>query len=130
MKRSTNRILTTHAGRLNGPDALTTETRKIQRGEATDIAAIEPLIRTSMAGVIKQQAEAGIDIISDGELGKVGFGLSYYGKRLTGLGTRPVAEGEAAIMSRHDQRAHRVRRLLQHAGARAAAVSVLGRPSA
>ena len=99
MKRSTNRILTTHAGRLNGPDALTAETRKIQRGEAADLEPLTPLIRTSMAGVIKQQAEAGIDIISDGELGKVGFGLSYYGKRLTGLGTRPVVEGEAAIMS-------------------------------
>ncbi|HEX5141580.1 MAG TPA: cobalamin-independent methionine synthase II family protein [Dehalococcoidia bacterium] len=99
MKRSTNRILTTHAGRLNGPAELTQATQAIQRGQSTDIEAVMPLIRQSMAGVIKQQDETGIDIISDGELGKIGFGLTYYGKRLTGLGTRPVREGEAATMS-------------------------------
>ncbi len=99
MKRSTNRILTTHAGRLDGPKELVEVTQKIQRGESTDIAGAMPLIRRSMAGVLRQQAEAGIDIVSDGELGKIGFGLAYYGKRLTGLGTRPVREGEAASMS-------------------------------
>ncbi|HEX5369620.1 MAG TPA: cobalamin-independent methionine synthase II family protein [Dehalococcoidia bacterium] len=99
MKRSTNRILTTHAGRLDGPKELSEVTQKIQRGESSDIAGAMPLIRRSMAGVLKQQADAGIDIVSDGELGKIGFGLAYYGKRLTGLGTRPVREGEAASMS-------------------------------
>ena len=99
MKRSTDRILTTHAGRLNGPKELTEATQKLQRGESSDYESIVPLIRDSMAGVIDQQADAGIDVVSDGELGKVGFGLSYYGKRLTGLSTRPVREGEAASMS-------------------------------
>jgi 5-methyltetrahydropteroyltriglutamate--homocysteine methyltransferase len=99
MKRSTDRILTTHAGRLNGPKELTEATQKLQRGESSDYEAVVPLIRDSMAGVINQQADAGIDVVSDGELGKVGFGLSYYGKRLTGLSTRPVREGEAASMS-------------------------------
>ena len=92
-------MLTTHAGRLNGPPELTEVTRAIQRGASSDIEAAMPLIRKSMADVIKQQANAGIDIVSDGELGKIGFGLSYYGKRLTGLGTRPVREGEAPTMS-------------------------------
>ena len=90
MKRSSGRILTTHAGRLSGPPELIEVTRAIQRGQSSDIEGAMPLIGKSMADVIKQQAEAGIDIVSDGELGKVGFGLAYYGKRLTGLATRPV----------------------------------------
>ena len=99
MKRSTDRILTTHAGRLNGPQNLTEAAQKLQRGETDDYAAILPLVRDSMVGVLKQQVETGIDVVSDGELGKIGFGLSYYGKRLTGLAARPLQEGEAAIMS-------------------------------
>ena len=98
MKHSTNRILTTHAGRLNGPPELTEVTRTIQRGQS-DIDSAMPLIRKSMADIVRQQADAGIDIVSDGELGKIGFGLNYYGKRLTGLASRPVKEGEASIMS-------------------------------
>ena len=99
MKRSTNRILTTHAGRLNGSNELTEAARAIQRGESTDIEGIMPLVRSSMVDVIKKQHDLGIDMLSDGELGKIGFGLPYYGKRLTGLASRPVKEGEAAIMS-------------------------------
>jgi len=99
VKRSSNRILTTHAGRLNGPPELTEATRAIQRGLSTDIESAMPLIRKSMADVIKQQADVGIDIVSDGELGKIGFGLNYYGKRLSGLASRPVKTGEANIMS-------------------------------
>ena len=49
MKRSTSRILTTHAGRLNGPPELTEVTRAIQRGDSSDIEAAMPLIRRSMA---------------------------------------------------------------------------------
>ena len=72
MNRSTNRILTTHAGRLNGPPELTAETQKLQRGQSNDYEAILPLVRQSMVGLLKQQQEAGIDIPSDGELGKIG----------------------------------------------------------
>jgi 5-methyltetrahydropteroyltriglutamate--homocysteine methyltransferase len=99
MKRSTNRILTTHAGRLNGSNELTEAARKIQRGDSTDIEGIMPLVRSSMVDVIKKQHDLGIDVLSDGELGKIGFGLPYYSRRLTGLSSRPVKEGEAAIMS-------------------------------
>src|SRR5262249_55560038 len=47
-----------------------------------------------------KQADAAIDVISDGELSKFGFGsIAYYGRRLSGLGTRPVKQGEAAFMA-------------------------------
>ena len=99
MKRSTDRILTTHAGRLYGPPEYTAAAQKFQRGETADYESLLPLVRDSMVGVLNQQVGAGIDIVSDGELGKIGFGLAYYGKRLTGLATRPVQPGEAATMS-------------------------------
>ena len=99
MKRSTDRILTTHAGRLAGSADLQEKTRAIQRGDSTDLDALMPQIRSEMVEVIRKQDAAGIDIISDGELGKIGFGLPYYSRRLTGLESRPVKEGEAAIMS-------------------------------
>jgi 5-methyltetrahydropteroyltriglutamate--homocysteine methyltransferase len=101
MKRSTNRILTTHAGRLAGSADLQEKTRAIQRGDSTDIDAIMPQIRSEMVDVIRKQAEAGVDVISDGELGKIGFSLAYYSKRMTGLSSRPVREGESAMMSGH-----------------------------
>ncbi len=99
MKRSTDRILTTHAGRLAGSADLQEKTRAIQRGDTSDIDALMPQIRSEMVDVIRQQDEAGIDVISDGELGKIGFGLAYYSRRMTGLGSRPVKEGEAPTMS-------------------------------
>ena len=99
MKRSTDRILTTHAGRLAGSADLQEKARAIQRGDTSDIDALMPQIRSEMVDVIRQQDEAGIDVISDGELGKIGFGLAYYSRRMTGLGSRPVKEGEAPTMS-------------------------------
>jgi 5-methyltetrahydropteroyltriglutamate--homocysteine methyltransferase len=71
VKHSTDRILTTHAGRLEA---------------------------ASMIEVIHKQADAGIDIIGDGELGKTGFGFAYYGPRLAGLATRKVSPGETGWM--------------------------------
>ena len=71
MKRSSNRILTTHAGRLNGPASSTEDARHPERplyGPREPQAGI----KAAMAGVIKQQEDAGIDILSDGELGKIG----------------------------------------------------------
>ena len=94
MKRSTNRILTTHAGRLDGPPDLRQMTMAIQSGTSSDIEAIRPRVRTAIAEIVRKQSDCGIDIVSDGELGKIGFGMAYYGRRLTGLSTRKVQPGE------------------------------------
>ena len=100
MKRSTNRILTTHAGRLDGPRELTEITRDIVSGHALDIQKLMPLIRSGIVDVARKQAAAGIDVISDGELGKIGFGgVAYYGRRLSGLGSRKLKPGEAPYMA-------------------------------
>jgi 5-methyltetrahydropteroyltriglutamate--homocysteine methyltransferase len=100
MNRSTDRILTTHAGRLDGPPELRALMADSMRsGASFDAAALGSKLQSAIAWVLRRQAEAGVDIVSDGELGKLGFGLGYYGPRLTGLTARNVSPGEPAFMS-------------------------------
>jgi len=98
MKRSTDRILTTHAGRLDGPPELREKMGAIMAGSFSDLEAVRPLVRRGMIDIIGKQTEAGIDIISDGELGKLGFGRAYYGRRISGLAARPLKSGESGWM--------------------------------
>jgi len=98
MKRSTHRILTTHAGRLDGPPDLRAMTAELIAGRTPNVDAVLPRVRSAMAETVRKQADAGIDVISDGELGKVGFGIAYYGRRLAGLALRPLKEGESGWM--------------------------------
>jgi 5-methyltetrahydropteroyltriglutamate--homocysteine methyltransferase len=91
MKHSTDRILTTHAGRLDGRDW-----QEMARSGGTDDAST---LQSRMVKVIREQAGAGIDVVSDGELGKVGFGLPYYGRRLAGLTSRTVSPNDPGWMS-------------------------------
>ena len=100
MKRSSDRILTTHAGRLDGPAELMQLSRDVMTGRAVDLNAFTPQIEGGIVDVVRKQARAGIDVVSDGEVGKIGFGsLVYYGKRLSGLQTRPLKPGEAPFMA-------------------------------
>ena len=98
MKRSTDRILTTHAGRLDGPPDLRAMTAESLSGRTPNVDAVLPRVRSAMSEIVRKQAEVGIDVISDGELGKVGFGIAYYGRRLAGLALRPLKEGESGWM--------------------------------
>src|SRR5262245_47144858 len=100
MKRSTNRILTTHAGRLDGPSKLMQLTRDMMAGRAIDPKELQSGMQEGVADVIRKQTDCGIDVISDGEITKIGFGsLVYYGRRLSGLATRPLKSGEAPFMA-------------------------------
>ena len=100
MKRSTDRILTTHAGRLDGPPELMQLSRDVMGGRVADLNALKAQVQSGIVDVIRKQAQAGVDIISDGEVGKFGFGsLAYYGRRLSGLTTRPLKQGEAPYMA-------------------------------
>ena len=98
MKRSTDRILTTHAGRLDGPRDLREMTFSFMSGKGPDLDTVMARVESGITETIRKQADAGIDIISDGELGKIGFGYAYYGRRLSGLGTRKVQPGETGWM--------------------------------
>src|SRR6266567_476791 len=92
MKRSTDRILTTHVGSLPRPDDLRAMILKKQQGEAIDEAAFAARVKSAVAEVVGHQAEAGIDIVADGEMGRIGF-IPYVNERLAGITPSPTAEG-------------------------------------
>ena len=94
MKRSTNRILTTHAGSLIRPPALVEFVRARQSSQAVDDKAYAQCLKDSVADVVKHQAMAGMDIVNDGEFGK-STSWSLYGlKRLSGFELRPIPSRE------------------------------------
>jgi 5-methyltetrahydropteroyltriglutamate--homocysteine methyltransferase len=53
-------------------------------GQTVDSAALEADVKSAVAGVVRKQTEIGLDVISDGEMGKVGF-IPYVNERLSGL---------------------------------------------
>src|SRR5574339_215907 len=66
MKRSTDRILTTHTGRLPRPADLAATLEALDAGAAVDAAAFEARVRRAVADVVRRQVEAGVDVVSDG----------------------------------------------------------------
>lgn len=90
MKHSVNRILTTHVGSLIRPPELLEFFRAKQSRATYDKAAYEKCLKESVAGVVKQQADLGIDIVSDGEFGKSISWSQYVLERLAGFERRPI----------------------------------------
>ena len=88
MTKSAGRILTTHVGSLVRPDDLLAFLRKQQEGKPYDAAAFEDCLERSVAAVVRKQAEAGIDIVSDGEYGKTISWSRYILDRLSGFEER------------------------------------------
>jgi 5-methyltetrahydropteroyltriglutamate--homocysteine methyltransferase len=84
MTRSEDRIRTTHAGSLPRPDDLVEMIWGRMDGEEVDQAALDARIDSGVAEVVQKQREAGIDIVSDGELSKTGFS-TYVGERFSGF---------------------------------------------
>src|SRR3984893_6469514 len=84
MKRSTDRILTTHAGSLaRTHDVLDIMKAKLD-GEPYDAAAYAARVRKAVADSVQRQVSSGIDVVSDGEQGKAGFSV-YVRERLSGF---------------------------------------------
>lgn len=84
MKRSTDRILTTHCGSLARPKDLLDMMKAKVSGEPYDQDAYAKRVRSAVADIIRKQAECGIDIPTDGEQGKSGF-FAYVSERLAGF---------------------------------------------
>ena len=74
MKHSSDRILTTHAGRLEGPPEYRQMTTALMAGQPVDAAAMKSQLRGALVDVIRKQAAAHVDILSDGELAKTASG--------------------------------------------------------
>ena len=91
MKRSTDRILTTHVGSLPRPDDLRAMIIQKQRGEPINEAVLASRVNSAVSETVRRQADAGIDIIADGEMGRIGF-IPYVNERLTGIEPSSGAE--------------------------------------
>jgi 5-methyltetrahydropteroyltriglutamate--homocysteine methyltransferase len=85
MQRSTDRFLTTHAGSLPRPDDLVRMMYAKEDGVPVERPALAARVRTAVAEVVKQQAEAGIDLVNDGEMSKPSY-ATYVKDRLAGFG--------------------------------------------
>jgi 5-methyltetrahydropteroyltriglutamate--homocysteine methyltransferase len=87
MKRSTERILTTHAGSLARPPDLLKMMQAKESDQPYDHEAFAGRVRAAVAEVVRKQIDAGVDVVSDGEEGKPGF-ANYVKDRLTGFVAR------------------------------------------
>jgi 5-methyltetrahydropteroyltriglutamate--homocysteine methyltransferase len=79
MKRSTERILTTHSGSLPRPDRLLEINRAKVAGEGYDEKAYAERLTAAVAEICRTQADLGIDVVNDGEFGKATRGAIDYG---------------------------------------------------
>ena len=84
---SADRILTTHAGSLPRPDDLVDMIWAQQEGRDVDQAELDARIDSAVAEVVAKQRDAGIDLVSDGEMSKTGFS-TYVNERFSGFDGR------------------------------------------
>src|SRR5580693_7544152 len=84
MKISIDRILTTHVGSLPRPQEVVDFLFTQDRGEPYDAAEFDKTIRSGVLDALRSQVEAGVDVVSDGEMSKISY-ATYIRHRLTGF---------------------------------------------
>jgi 5-methyltetrahydropteroyltriglutamate--homocysteine methyltransferase len=84
MKRSTERILTTHVGSLPRPPGIVEFLMLKEKGDTYDTERFDAAMTKAVADVVKRQAEIGLDVVSDGETSKIGY-ATYMQERLNGF---------------------------------------------
>lgn len=84
MKKSVDRILTTHVGSLPRPDGLIELMFAKSEGKDVDEHLLEETTQAAVIGVVQQQKDAGIDVMSDGEMSKASY-ATYITERLAGF---------------------------------------------
>lgn len=92
----TSKILTTHVGSLPRPADLIAPIVAKDRGGAYDEAELNALIQKSVNDIVKAQLDAGVDIVSDGELSKPSY-TNYLKYRMNGFG-----DGKTKLMVPED----------------------------
>ncbi len=93
MKRSSDRILTTHVGSLIRPPDLLKFIALKQGGQPYDDMAYQRCLTDGVAQIVGAQAKAGVDVVSDGEFGKAISWSQYALERLSGFERRTIKEG-------------------------------------
>jgi 5-methyltetrahydropteroyltriglutamate--homocysteine methyltransferase len=99
------RILTTHVGSLLRPDALTAALQARERRESYDVVELERGLEQAVAEVVRRQAEIGVDVVDDGEMGKVSWITYVYG-RVSGIEPRIVPATKPVLPGGLDPEAH------------------------
>ncbi len=84
MKRSTDRILTTHVGSLARPTDLLDTMKEKENDRPYDPEVFARQVREAVADRVQHQVDCGIDIVTDGEMSKSSF-LGYVKDRLGGF---------------------------------------------
>src|SRR5512132_2637263 len=96
MNRSTERILTTHAGSLPRPGDLLELIQAKAAGRAYDQEAFDGRVKRAVGEIVRKQTELGVDVVDDGEMGKPGF-IPYVNERLSGF--EPDRQGRGSPWS-------------------------------
>lgn len=84
MKTSTSRILATHVGSIPRPESIRALLKARLAGQNILESDLNARVEEAVTDVVRKQTEAGIDVVSDGEYGKVSF-LAYAEERLAGF---------------------------------------------
>src|SRR5713101_7276126 len=90
MRRSTERIVVSHAGTLPRPSDIMALMSQGAAGQA-ELAAKLP---TAVAEIVRKQVDVGVDIVNDGEIPKRGTFSSYIQERIQGIEPRTFGVGE------------------------------------
>lgn len=85
-----DRILTTHVGSLVRPPELVELLRARDDGRDVDPAHFDAVLRAAVAGIVRRQAEVGVDVVSDGEFGKTLSWARYIRERIGGFEQRDL----------------------------------------
>jgi 5-methyltetrahydropteroyltriglutamate--homocysteine methyltransferase len=96
MKRSTQRILTTHTGSLPRPPRVVELLLEEQKNPGAKAAELEQAVRSAVADVVQKQVACGLDVINDGEQGRTDY-TTHVKDRLTGFegpSSPPLGTGE------------------------------------
>jgi 5-methyltetrahydropteroyltriglutamate--homocysteine methyltransferase len=121
MRKSTDHILSSHAGSLPRPDDLIEANRAREAGETKDEAAFQKTLQASIVDVVRRQKDCGIDVPGDGEFGKsMGHrtnyrawwsysfnrlgGLDLAGPGMNKIPPRRSSPGEIVLSSNADRR--------------------------
>ncbi|MEO8675357.1 MAG: cobalamin-independent methionine synthase II family protein [Casimicrobiaceae bacterium] len=85
MKRSVQRFLTTHTGSLPRPDDLIRMMYAKEEGIPVEAAPLAERVASAVGEVVRKQADAGVDLVNDGEMSKPSY-ATYIKDRLSGFG--------------------------------------------
>jgi len=107
METSAERILTTHVGSLPRPPALFDLLLGREHGEAVDEAKLADSVTEAVAAVVARQVETGLDVVGDGEMGKISY-ATYLKDRLDGFGGRSEKGPAARDLLDYRDFAHRL----------------------